>query len=148
MRTAQKNCAKPPPANVTNKSFADDTKRVTSENIMKKFLLSPYLIYPLIISGMIAEFKYNLEWAGNLSLFCLWVMVILAFFALLLDGKELFETDESNSVKVGLFFLCLTVQVAVGWIVIAIFSFLAWLFLRIKKTAYKQELTKNAQNNQ
>lgn len=108
---------------------------------MKEFFSSPYLIYPLITLGMIAEFKYNIVWAGNLSVFCLWIIVILAFFSLLLDSKELFKNDKSNSVKTGLFFLCLAVQVAIGWIGIAIFSFLAWFFLFIKKSAYKDELT-------
>ena len=112
---------------------------------MKQFLLSPYLVYPLIISGMIADFKYNIEWAGNLSIFCLWVIVIMGLFSLLVESKELFKEDASNSVKVALFFLCLAVQVAIGWTVIAVFSFLSWLFMFIKKTAHKKEVEKSNQ---
>lgn len=111
---------------------------------MKEFLLSPYLVYPLLITGMIAEFKYNLEWAGNLSLFGLWLIVIIAFIGCLVDSKELFKKDNTNSIKIGLFFLCVAVQVAIGWIVIAVFSFMAWLFLFVKKQAYKDGLAKES----
>jgi hypothetical protein len=108
---------------------------------MKEFFSSPYLIYPLIITGMIAEFKYNLEWAGNVSLFCLWSLILIAFMALLVDSKELFK-KKSNNAKMLLCALCLLVQIAIGWIFTAVFFAIGWFFLLVKKAAYYQELEK------
>ncbi len=108
---------------------------------MKEFFNSPYLIYPLIIAGMIAEFKYNLDWAGNVSLFALWCLIIIKFMSLLIDGKELFK-NKSNNAKILLCAACLLVQVAIGWVFTAVFFALGWFFLLVKKAAYYQELEK------
>ncbi len=102
---------------------------------MKEFFSSPYLIYPLIIAGMIAEFKYSIEWAGNISMFALWFLIVVAFMALLVDGKELFK-KKSNNVKTILCAACLVVQVAVGWVFTAVFFAIGWVFLFVKKAAY------------
>ena len=108
---------------------------------MKKILISPYLVYPLLIAGMIAEFKYNLEWAGDLSLFALWILIVTSFLSLLVDGKELFKS-KSNYAKMMLCAICLVVQIAIGWVFTAVFFAIGWFFILVKKAAYYQELEK------
>ncbi len=110
---------------------------------MKEFFSSPYLIYPLIITGMIGEFKYNAEWAGNISLFALWCLIVITFMALLVDSKELFKRNrKGNNAKMILIAACLVVQVAIGWVFTAMFFAIGWFFLLVKKLAYYQELEK------
>tara|TARA_R100000541_G_scaffold58849_2_gene70857 strand:- start:665 stop:997 length:333 start_codon:yes stop_codon:yes gene_type:complete len=108
---------------------------------MKDFFSSPYLLYPLIIAGMIAEFRYNLVWAGNVSLFALWALIALTFMALFADSKELFE-KKSNNAKMILCAACLVVQIAIGWVFTAVFFAIGWFFLLVKKAAYYQEVEK------
>ena len=108
---------------------------------MKEFFSSPYLIYPLIIAGMIAEFRYNLEWAGNISLFALWILILATFTGLLVESKELFKKKSNNS-KMVLCAICLIVQIAIGWVFTAVFFAIGWFFLLVKKSAYYQELEK------
>ena len=106
---------------------------------MKEFILSPHLIYTLLIAGMIADFKYSVEWAGNLSLFALWVIILFAFLSLLADSKELFK-KKSDRVKMLMCLVCLLTQVAIGWIFTAVFFFLSWFFILIKKAIHEEEL--------
>lgn len=104
---------------------------------MKKFLSSPFLIYPLIIAGIIADFKYNVAWAGNLSLFSLWVLTISGFAALFIDSKELFKVDSYRVSKIAMSFVCVMVQVAAGWIVIAVLFLVVSCLLIGKRQSYE-----------
>ncbi len=106
---------------------------------MKDFLTSPYLLYPLIIAGMVAEFKYNLEWTGNLAMFATWFLIVISFLGLFLDSEKLFER-KTNVVKMTLLGSCLVVQIIVGWMVTATFFAAAWLLLVAKKMTHDEKL--------
>jgi len=106
-----------------------------------KYILSPYTTYPLISAGILADKFHGVEWAGNLSLFALWALIVLSLLLLLLPSSELFKNDKSNLVKKILGLLCIVTQVAAGWIVTAIFFSLTWAAFQIKKSVHESELS-------
>jgi hypothetical protein len=107
---------------------------------MKEFLLSPYLIYPLLIAGVISNEYYAIEWTGNLAVFFIYMLCIFTFFALFIDSKYLFSKAENNSIKMILSGLLLFVMIFAGWIITAIVFGFLWVLLLIKKQIYTDEL--------
>lgn len=106
-----------------------------------KALIS-YTINISIIAGIAAEHLYGLEWAGNISMFCLWFIIIVSFLALMGDPEELFKGNHSRAIVIFLSCVSVLVQVAVGWTVTAAFYLTAVLFTWCKRKSYLDSLKK------
>lgn len=107
---------------------------------MKKLL--PYFINTSIGACVALDYFLAYEGLGRMALFMSWIIICLSFFSLALDGEEEKAFSSNNKVSISMRVITFTniaLMVYCGWMVTAIFLFLAWLFLYGKRLSFQMK---------
>jgi len=111
---------------------------------MKSFVISNLINLVIIAAVYLDHFK-GIEYAGNLAIFAIWILIVLGFIAVFLPSKELYK----NHTKLNYFnrvtqVALLLELIALGWTFTAVGYFSCLLFLWGKRAIYKEEQEKEA----
>ncbi len=106
---------------------------------MKAKLIS-FFVWVAIGVGVIFEWQYGIEWAGNLAMFSIWFFSIFMMISLFIKSEVLFKkNNRSLSTRIA-YFSTLVISVMAGWLITVYFSLFAWVLFYLKHEIHIKQL--------
>lgn len=100
---------------------------------MSKF--NAVVIHLALLCAMVVGGWYDIEAAGNIAKFIIWILIIITFIATMIPSKELFKDgkNKSNYIVRIIFFIEVLNLAALGMFFTAFFYTASWFVIWIKR---------------
>ena len=108
------------------------------------------IIWFSVSAGIVAEKWYGFEWAGNISIFIVWVFSIISLFFLAVPDEKILEANKDiGAVKKysfrAFYFSSVAIMLAAGWFITATASFIGFILVYAKTASAKEKASKEEQ---